>query len=242
VAYRLLGRVFNEVHTVSEEVRRFCIEVDGLSPWRVRTVYNGVAISGKTESRLPRAGGPAVITMVGHIRPVKGFDVFIRTAARVCCEFPDAVFQIAGENHDAACHAGLTKLREELGIAGNVRFLGGVEDVAGLLEGSDVFCLLSRSEGLSNALLEAMGAELPCVATRVGGNSELVEDGRSGYLVDNEDDHAAAEAVMWLIRNPEKAAAMGRRGRDIVKEHFTEAAMIRQLTESYERLLLESGR
>ena len=244
-AYRWLNGYFNEVQTVSEQVRRFFIEQDGIHPDRAVTVYNGVDLptrpAGADRESLRAKFGlnpdvPLIVT-VGNVRKVKGFDVFLRAAAKVCTVMPEAVFAVAGHNHDPEQSRELESLRRDLGVERNFLFLGPMADVTPLLYASDVFCLLSRSEGLSNALLEAMACELPCVATRVGGTPEVVVDGQTGFLVGNEDAESAAAKILQLLRRPTTAWGMGVAGRHVVEDRFTTESMMRNLVNSYERLL-----
>ena len=246
-AYRLAAPLFNEVQTVSEQVRKFCIAQDRLDARKVKTIYNGVAAERRpVPDKLHRLqeiihpeNASHVITTLGHVRHIKGCDIFIRAASEVCRHFPRALFLIAGENHEPAHYAELSRLIQTLGLTDNVRLLGGVRDVCELLSLSHIFCLPSRSEGLSNALLEGMALGLPCVATRVGGNPELIQHGRNGYLVAPENPHDLACAILDLMQSPENMAQMGNEGRLLVKRRFTEQAMMDQLMRSYERLLLE---
>ena len=248
LAYRYLGRYFNEVQTVSEEVRRFCIEEDGLDPERVVTIHNGVDFPRAPESedrrtlraRFGLEKATHVVASVGHIRKIKGFDVLLRAAAHVRDVIPGVMFTIAGDNHEPAHFRELTALSAALRLEPNVTFLGGVEDVGSVLRASDVFCLPSRTEGLSNALLEAMACELPCVATRVGGNPEVLVDGRTGYLVDSEDAESLAARILQLLQHPPAAHRMGLEGRRVMEEQFTTQAMMKRLIDSYERLLIPS--
>jgi len=242
--YRMLRGIFDEVQTVSEEVRRFSISADRLDPRRVRTLHNGVRLAPwpgapSPASRRPPdlAGASHVIVAVGNVRHVKGYDVLIRAASVVCSKHPRALIVIAGSILEDDCYADLMRLSTRLGIEQNVRFVGPVADVPGLLAHCDVFCNLSRSEGLSNALLEGMAARLPCVATRVGGNPEAVRDGHNGYLVDNEDHEAAAAAILELLEQPGVAAKMGSNSLETVQSQFTVEAMIEKLVASYDSLL-----
>jgi glycosyltransferase involved in cell wall biosynthesis len=123
------------------------------------------------------------------------------------------------------------------GLENNVKLLGFVEDPTPLLKMSNAFCLLSRSEGFSNALLEAMACGLPCVITRVGGNPEAVNDGENGFLVPPEDDESAAERLLFLLRNPAKAAQIGNAARLTVQMRFSADNMIRQLLDVYSGLM-----
>jgi glycosyltransferase involved in cell wall biosynthesis len=245
LAYKLLGRYFDQVQTVSEEVRRFSIREDGLEPRRVVTIHNGIDVpnqfAGSERPALRAQFGlsptcPLVVS-VGNIRHVKGVDILLRTAAKVCEVMPDAMFVIAGEHLEPRYAEELTKLVAQLGMASRFRFLGGLDDVTSLLHCADVFCLLSRSEGLSNALLEAMACALPCVATRVGGNSEVVIEGKTGYLVDRENVDRAATSLLQLLQSPSLARRMGFEGRKVVEQEFTTETMMRSLLESYQQLL-----
>jgi glycosyltransferase involved in cell wall biosynthesis len=110
-----------------------------------------------------------------------------------------------------------------------------------LLKACDVFCLLSRSEGMSNALLLAMACGLPSVATAVGGTPEVIEDGRTGYLVASEDYQAAATRILDLLSHPERAAAVGRAAQTRVAECFSAKRMVEKIVREYDRLLAESG-
>jgi glycosyltransferase involved in cell wall biosynthesis len=244
-AYRVLSRLYNLVLAVSDEVRAFCIRHDGLNPEKVLTLYNGIEIeriAAVTDAATLRAsmglgGASHLVSTVAHVRPVKGLDILIRAAATVCQEFPRAMFLVIGDVHAPRHFQELLKLTESLGLKENVRFVGPSEDVFSLLKMSDVFCLPSRSEGFSNALLEAMACSLPCVATRVGGNSEALEEGRSGFLIESENPHALADRIRTLLRHPERAREMGREGRRMVEAKFTMQAMMSRLVELYDGTL-----
>ena len=215
-AYRVLSPLFNLVLAVSDEVRAFCIRQDGLDPEKVLTLYNGVEmerVAVATDVTTLRAsmglgGASHLVSTVGHVRPVKGLDILIRAAATVRQEFPRAMFLAIGDVHAPAHFQELLELTESLGLNENVRFVGPSEDVFSLLKMSDVFCLPSRSEGFSNALLEAMACSLPCVATRVGGNSEALKDGQSGFLIESENPRLLADRILTLLRQPERAKEM----------------------------------
>ena len=242
--YRLLGPMYDQVQAVSNQVREFAIREDGLNPNKVVTVYNGIELDQLSPARnqLTRKSlgvehASHVILSVGNVRPVKGFDVLIRVAAIVCKQFPQAAFLIAGHFHDVPYSEELLALREELGLTNNVLFLGLRADVNAILPLGDLFCLPSRSEGLSNALLEAMAHSLPAVATRVGGNPEVVEDGQTGFLVESEDAQAMAEKILVLLKDPALASSMGKTGRQMLESKFTVERMVSRLVSLYDALL-----
>ena len=214
LAYRLVNRFSDRVLAVSEEVKRFCVDADRIDPNKVSVVYNGVDLkhiaaensAGNPFADVDLAGASHIVTCVANIRRVKGIDVLIRTAQRVCRELPNAVFVIAGSLYERDYSEEIQGMIRSLGLEKNVKLLGFVGDPLPLLKMSNAFCLLSRSEGFSNALLEAMACGVPTVVTRVGGNPEAITDGENGFLVPVEDDAAAAEKLLTLLRDPERAS------------------------------------
>jgi glycosyltransferase involved in cell wall biosynthesis len=238
LAYRLMAGMPDAVFAVSEQVRRYCVEVDGISADRVQTIYNGLELADWREvAKSERAPGEFVVATVGNIRRVKGHDIFLRAAATVLQEFPGAQFSIAGDVLEPEYFAELEALVRELDLGDHVRFVGGISGLREHLAEADVFVLPSRSEGFSNAIIEAMAASLPVVATDVGGNAEGVVDGVSGFVVPSEEVARMAAAILTLLRDPVKAKQMGEAGRALVEERFTIEAMMRRITGTYARLL-----
>lgn len=243
VAYRLFRRLPHAVFAVSEEVRRHVIDVDGIAPERVLTVHNGLDLDGlerdspfESLSNLPRPAGPTILT-IGNIRRVKGHDVLAKAAARVVERFPQATFEIAGEVLEPEFFAELQAIIHTLGLDDRFRFLGGVRELRVPLQRADLFVLPSRSEGFSNALIEAMAWARPAVATEVGGNAEAVETGVTGLIVRPGDSEALADAMLRLLSSPDDARRMGEAGRRKVFAEFTAEAMMRKIVGSYHELL-----
>jgi len=246
VAYRLMGRLFDQVQAVSEQVRDFCIREDRLKPERVVTLYNGIDLQ-NTATETTAVGRSVVdlnhqIVTVGNVRRVKGIDVLVRAAAQVCRRYPETVFVVVGKIQDAQYYQELLSLAQSLNVSNKMKFLGPSRDVFSVLKQSDIFCLLSRNEGFSNAVLEAMACGLPCVVTDVGGNREAISEGQTGFLVPSEDAEAAAARILTLIENPECAKQMGQRGHTTVEEKFTTDAMVTKLVSLYHGLLGQSTR
>lgn len=238
VAYRLMAGLPDAVFAVSELVRQYCIEEDGIDPDRVQTIYNGLDLSEWSASPdNPR--NRLLITTTGNIRHVKGHDVFIKAAASIVPQFPNVRFSIAGGVLEPAYFSELQSLIQNLKLGDHFHFAGGVTDLYEHLSAADIFVLPSRSEGFSNAIVEAMAASLPVVATNVGGNAEAVENGVSGFVVPSDDPQALAEAIMKLLADPERAVAMGAAGKQRVAEKFTIEAMMKQTTAIYTKLLTQ---
>ena len=252
LAYRWLARAPHRIFAVSEKVRRYTIEVDRVAPRRVETVYNGLDLHRfpglshfpAIPTAEPAAGASAEptlsglhITTVGNLRHVKGHDVLLRAATSVLARFPETRFSIAGAVLEPAYAAELHRLAQELGIAANVSFPGPITDLPAYLVTADMFVLPSRSEGFSNAILEAMACGLPVVATDVGGNSEAVEDGVTGLIVPPEAPDRLADALALLVEEPQRARQMGVRGRERVQERFSEEAVLHQISGAFSQLL-----
>jgi glycosyltransferase involved in cell wall biosynthesis len=238
LAYRLMAGVPDAVFAVSEQVRRHSIEVDRINPARVQTIYNGIDLRDwDTASRPTTPSDRLLVTTVGNIRRLKGHDVFIKAAASIVPHFPNASFSIAGDVLEPGYFAELQALVRDLNLSDRFHFAGDVTDMRQHLSAANIFVLPSRSEGFSNAIIEAMAASLPVVATNVGGNSEAVRDGVSGFLIPSGDPAALAAAISRLLSDQSQAKAMGAAGKAFVAENFTTEAMMTRIASVYEKLL-----
>jgi L-malate glycosyltransferase len=245
LAYEIVNRFCDGIVAVSDGVRDFCIESEGLDPERIFTVHNGVdlaridAAPGATalKEKLNLPDGAPVVATVANIRRIKGLDTLLRAAAMVRREVPNVRFLLAGRCLEPDHFNELKAEVQELGLSENVQFLGDFSEVFALLKLSNVFCLLSRTEGFSNAVLEAMASGLPSVVTRVGGNPEAIDDGKNGFLLEPEDAQGAAQRITALLRNPAEAKRIGRNARNTVEQEFTSEKMAENLASLYESLL-----
>ena len=152
-------------------------------------------------------GLPADCTLIGTVHNVnrlKGFTYFIEAAARIKSRVPSAKFAIVGRklDTDSGYWDQLQRLTEQLGLKQDITFTGFREDVPAILSALDVFVLASLEESCPVALLEAMAMKLPVVATDVGAVSEMVSDGRTGFVVPPRDPQAIADAVMKYLSMP----------------------------------------
>ena len=136
----------------------------------------------------------------------------------------------------------LQALAAQLGLERDVFFLGRCEKVAELLAVSDVCVLSSKAEGFSNAILEYMAAARPVVVTDVGGAREAVAEGETGFLVPSGDDQKMATRIIELLNDPQRARAMGQRGKSIVAARFSADRHLQNTLELYDELLSLSRR
>jgi glycosyltransferase involved in cell wall biosynthesis len=238
VAYRLMSSIPDRVFAVSEEVRQHCVAVDRIKPSLVETIYNGIDVADWDTAFMPaKPPGASVVATVGNIRRVKGHDVFIKAAASIAAQFPHVSFNIAGDVLEPDYFVELQTLIRDLNLSDRFHFVGGVSNLREYLSTADIFVLPSRSEGFSNAIVEAMAASLPVVATDVGGNTEAVTDWVNGFIVPSEDPAALAAAITRLLSDPPKAQEMGAAGKKLASEKFTTEAMMHQITIAYANLL-----
>jgi len=164
-----------------------------------------------------------VIGMVGNLNPIKGHGYFIEAAKLIKEKYKDAKFIIVGKrlgNRNDYINR-LEGLARDLGLANDIVFTGERRDVPEVVSSFDVFVLPSLSEACPMALLEAMAVEKPCIAADVGGVPEIVKDKETGLLVPPKDHKAIASAVEFLLKNPEEAKAMGKKGREHIMSRFT---------------------
>jgi L-malate glycosyltransferase len=233
--HRRLARFCNRfVHaTVAncEACRQAIVADEGIDPGSVVVLENGVDLARFGKGKPPGARpGPRRVGVVANLRPVKDLGLFVRAAAEVARRHPDVTFQIAGEGE---LRPDLTRLAAELGLAGRLALPGAVADVPAFLAGLDVAVLSSRSEGMSNAVLEYMAAGRPVVATAVGANGRLIDDGVHGLLVPPGDPAALAAAIDRLLRDPALAARLGIAARRRVEERYSRQAMVRRFEAFY---------
>jgi glycosyltransferase involved in cell wall biosynthesis len=202
-------------------------------------IPNGIDPAGFVPERPPMATRAALgllpearlIGLVGRLTRQKGPDVLIAALPGLVTAWPHLRCLFVG---DGVLGQELRRQAEVRAVDSHCVFLGARRDVADLVAVLEVVVLPSRSEGLPFALLEAMALAKPVVATRVGGNSEVVDDGRTGLLVPPDDPAALAQALRFLLDHPAEAAEMGRRGRERVVREFSLKQSVGALQELYE--------
>jgi glycosyltransferase involved in cell wall biosynthesis len=226
--FQWASRLADRMVCVSQDSARLA-DHEGVRQDKISTIWNGIDIS-RFRQVGPTYGGPAV--MVGRLSPEKDVETLIRSVPLVLARRPEFQLEIAG---NGPCLAELRALASELGVTGHVHFLGEVKDVASLLGRASLFVLSSLTEGISLTLLEAMARGLPVIATRVGGNPEVVIEGETGFLVPTQSPVDLAEAILQVIVDAELGRHMGRAGRQRVERDFDVCRMVAD----YETLYLE---
>lgn len=238
-AYKAMRNCPDAVIAVSKRVADHVIHQDGVRADRVHVVHNGLDLeslaAAQPGSATPRKG--SVVTTIGNVRKVKGHDLLVQAAQLVKAQHPEVTFTIAGEVLEPAFYADLQEQLSSLHLSDSVHFLGKVRDLPRHLAQAHIFVLPSRSEGFSNALVEAMAMGLPVIATDVGGNGEAVDNGRNGILIPPEDVGALASAINTLLSDRELALSLGRAAKETVQRQFTADAMMRAVTDVFASVL-----
>ncbi|MCY2988441.1 MAG: glycosyltransferase [Planctomycetota bacterium] len=228
--FACITRLIDRVVGVSQDSAAMSI-AEGVPPSRVRTIWNGIDVS-----RFAYTGGnprgPAVI--VARLAPEKDLETLLRAVALIAPRSPSFRLQIVG---DGPCMPQVRELVERWSLAEYVQLLGERRDVPAILQAASMFVLPSRTEGVSLTLLEAMASGLPVVATQVGGNPEVVENGQTGWLVPVGDAEQMAAALQRLSADPVAAHAMGVAGRRRVETHFDVSRMVRDYEAMYSEVL-----
>jgi len=213
------------VIAVSEGLYRELTQ-QGIPSGRCHLIPNGVDVS--TFDAIPPPplspnGSPRIVGTVGRLIEQKGVDVFIDAAALVVTHAPDVEFWIAG---DGPLRETCRRRIAAHGMNGRMSLLGERADIPLVLRALDLFVLPSVGEGISNAILEAMATGLPVVATRVGGNGELVSDGLTGRLIEPRSTAALAQAIRQYLDDPVLGKMHGRAARDRAERDFSLERML----------------
>jgi glycosyltransferase involved in cell wall biosynthesis len=245
VIERLFAPPTTRYVAISETVRTYMVETLKIPPRKIVLIYNAIDLTRFTESQIDRQAKlralgispeSPVITAVGRVTQQKGFICLVQAAAEVIQAFPDARFLIVGDDRidsETAC-----RVKEEIKVkelTDKVVLTGVRTDIPEILAITDVFVLPSLREGFSLALLEAMAAGLPVVATTVGITPEVVRDNNSGFIVPPSDPAALAWRIRELLQDPQKAHLMGTEACRSVQKRFGIARMVK----GYEALYLQ---
>lgn len=235
VVFRLCDRVVCNSRAAAQSLLDH-----GISERKVVVIGNGLPESAfdKTEAAVSRIPGVLRVGMIARMNArYKNHDMFLRVAARLCSEFPDVEFALVG---DGPLRAELERQAEGLRIRDRIRFFGDRRDITALLASFDVSVVPSASESLSNVVLESMAAGVPVVAARVGGNVELLSEGK-GLLFTSSDESALLDCLQRLLADAGLRARIAETARPFVRANFMIAQAAKQYEDLYGELLARSN-
>ncbi|RJQ24498.1 MAG: glycosyltransferase [Peptococcaceae bacterium] len=230
----------HRVIAVSRAVKESLLK-SGMPEARVEVIYNGIDVGGFRERARPgrlreelSAGADRVVGIIGRLEPEKGHSIFLQAAAQVLKVRNNVTFVVVGTGSLAG---ELKNMARDLGIETKVLFTGLREDIPELLSVMDVVALPSLTEAFPLSLIESMCLGRPCIASSVGGISEIIENEKNGLLVSPGDAAALAEKIIFLLSNPEQARAMGVRAAALVEKKFDAGLMAEKITDLYYRVV-----
>jgi len=239
----LLAKRIDHMVSIAESTKKAMIHYDNLPGKKIRVVHNGVEMPEKPvnlnlENKRMELGIPAACRILGtaaRLDEDKNLPMMLRAFKIVLGCYPDSCLLIAGcGSLEGSKESDLKALATGLGIEQQVKFIGQRDDLQEIYPLIDVFLLSSYTEGISISLLEAMVCGLPCVVTDVGGNSEVVLDGVTGFLVPSDAHESMADKVLSLLADPELVAVMGNNGSERVASCFSFSRMMDEYLELYE--------
>ena len=242
---RWLAAYSDRIIAVSEAVRNFYVENANISTDKFEVIYNGVDLDfwqnnifsqetiAEKRAKLGLLQDDKVIVNIGRLHPQKGHEYLLRAARKIIPRMKNLKFLIVG---DGSMKDSLELLSERLGIKKNVVFTGKRDDIKDILCFSDISVLSSIREGFSNVILESMACGKPVIATDVGGNNEIVIDGKNGFIVPSRDEDTLADKILALAGNEELTERMGLAARETVKK-FSLKRMVDKTEQLYEKLM-----
>lgn len=229
------ARVIAVSEGVAESLRRNRV----IESEKITVVHNGIDVSRFYQ----RNRDEKVVGTVGHLAPIKGHDVFIRAAAQVIARRPDVRFVIIGE--DKSPHMSyrrfLARLVAELNLNGTISMPGWRDDIPAVLSSLTVFVSAARSEPFGLAIVEAMAAGLPVIATASEGATEIIEDGHNGKLVPADNPEALAQAIKNLLDDPRECARLAHNAQLVARDCYSLERMARDTERVYREVLAGPG-
>lgn len=224
----------------SDAVREDTLRREHLDAGKVRVIHNGVTLNIVGDGARTRAAlvgeVDTLVVVVANLIPYKGLDYFVDAWRNVVRAVPGARAIVVGEG---PARADLEARAADLG--GSISFIGSRHDVPELLQAADLVVQSSLYEGFPNAVLEAMAAGRPVVATAVGGTLEAVIHDRTGLLVPPRDPSAIADAIVRILGDPDLADRYGREGRKRIESEFSIGRMLDGYRDLYRSLVTDSG-
>ena len=222
----LFSNMVTNVIVNSNYVKKSVANIAALLKNEPTVIYHGI----HPETVLEAKGGTNNIAIVGRLSHEKGVDLALKAMTNVLKSVPEAKLWIIGDGKEKE---NLKRLASELGIEKSVDFFGFVKNVDELLVQCSILVLPSRWEGFGLVLLEAMKLKMPCIAFDHTAANEIIINKETGFLVPNMDEVLMSEKIIDLLKNPELAIEMGKKGKELLTRKFT----IDKSIDGYEKIM-----
>jgi L-malate glycosyltransferase len=251
IKYHLINRALSflndRILAVSQAVKESVVRFDRISPTKIEVLYNGIGplkFKGDIENSAVRQQfgvkpDDFLIGVVARLEEQKGHIYLFRALKQLIPDFPRIKVLVVG---DGALRPVLEAQVKEMGLSGQILFVGTRKDIPEILAALDLFVLPSLWEGFSLAILEALAMGTPVIATAVGGAPEVIRSGHDGLLIPPGDVSGLVTAVREAILDPGKFREMGRQGKETVGCKFTAARHLTRLQDLYLEVLAQKGR
>mgnify|MGYP005844852711 CR=1 FL=1 len=239
ITRRVLSFGVTRFVAVSEDIRQWFIKKVGIQSSKIKTIINGVDTKKyRPSNALDKKAGHGlahriIIGSVGRLDPIKQYDLLIYAFTALAEERNDLALVIIGDGPD---RLRLESIIKDSPCPDRIFLYGARHDVADFYSIFDIFALVSRNEGISNTILEAMACGLPVVATRVGGNPELVGHMETGLLVSSVSTAEIYGALKYYLENPVQRGYHGKNGRKRTENHFSINHMVQEYQSLYTQL------
>lgn len=250
LALRWTKPLFKAMIANSRAGKRFNVDHIGVPDSKIHVVHNGIDTEkfascpgdkANIRERLGLKQEVPIVAMVGNFKKQKGHEVFLRMAGRLAKNIGNVEFAVIGGVSQAKeskeYHDEMRSLVESLDLKDRCHFLGALGDMSGVYNGFDLTALLSYHEGTPNVVLESFSCGVPVVVSDVADNAYIVENGKSGYVVDSGDWESAAGRAEEILRDRDFARELGLHGRDRVKNEFSLERVVERVTTIYEETL-----
>jgi len=230
----------------SRAIIPFALSKEGVKPEQVEYIPNGIELDSTSRpdagpvmrSQLGIPIDAKVVGCVARLYPQKGHVHLLDAFSEVVKHVPAAVLLVVG---DGPLRPELERRAAERGITQYTKFLGNRSDLRDLLECMDLYVQSSLWEGMSIALMQAMLRGLPVVATEVDGTLEIVENGKTGFLVQPGDSHGLAKSILSALSHRDETNQVAERGAELIRREFSVEKMVNSFDDMYRRLLKDSG-
>ncbi len=225
----------------SEAIARHMIDTYHVPAERIRCIPRSVDMARfEGIKRAKRKDGSFVVVILGRLTPLKGHPYFLQAMARVMRQVPHVKIWVIGDapQKKPEYRDELEKQAARLGLRNNIEFMGNRSDIPQLLAQADALCFASTEpESFGRAIVEAQAMHVPVVATKVGGVLDIIEDGRTGYLVLPKDAGAMADKVLHIYQHPKEAKRMADAAYRKVREQYTVEQMAERTLKVYKEML-----